>query len=232
MNFVRSTIALALASASFAALATPAEVVPVSYTFDQRTSSGSYDYYDGSFPGAPYNSAHGTPLFTELTDGVYGVEGWAADLGHGNAAEWVGWLNKPSVNIDFDFGQAVNIQQIKVGSTQDRTDDVVLPSIDVSYWNGASWVASASLVVPESSVNDRPAFSTLPHGFLDLGSLNITAQKIRVTAKFSSNGPWTFIDEVDFYGTTSAVPEPSTYGLVLAGLGVVAATALRKRKSA
>jgi hypothetical protein len=224
MNFVRSTIALALASASFAALATPAEVVPVSYTFDQYTASGTYFYGDGA--------SHTSPAFTELTDGVYGVEGWAADLGHGNSAEWVGWVYQPSVNIDFDFGHAVNIQQIKVGSTQDSVGDVVLPSIDVSYWNGASWVASASLVVPESSANDRPAYSTLPHGFLDLGSLNITAQKIRVTAKFSNDGPWTFIDEVDFYGTTSAVPEPSTYGLVLAGLGVVAATALRKRKSA
>ncbi len=201
--------AAALAAAPLLSLA--AEVVPVSYTFDQATSCGSYCYHDETR--------------TQLTDGQYGVEGWGVDLGNGNAYEWVGWLYNPVINMDFNLGSAQSIDSIKVGSTQDALWDVTLPSLSVSYWNGSTWVLAQSLVVPPGSANDRGYLSPLPHGFLTLSGLGINAQYIRVTA--TANGPWTFVDEVDFF--TARVPEPATYALMALGLACVAALARRRR---
>jgi hypothetical protein len=198
------------------------EIVPVSYTFDKPTGTGTYSYYDGS--------SHTSPSFTELTDGKYGREGWTLDLGSGHAAEWVGWYQTPVVNIDFSFEAPVAIDSIQVGTTQDKVFDVVLPSLSVSYWTGSSWVQAASLTVPENTANNRSDSSTLPHGFLTLSNLGITASKVRVTAKHSLDGPWTFMDEVDIYGS-APVPEPASLPLTLLGLGVVAG-ALRMRQRA
>jgi len=216
----RTLIALSLATACFASLASAAEVVPVSYTFDQSTACGSYCYHDeGS---------------GQLTDGIYGVEGWAADLGNGNAQEWVGWVNTPIVNIDFHFGMAVDISEVRIGTTQDSVSDVVLPSVAVfSSIDGLAWSLVSQLSVPESSTNDRSYFGLGPHTTLTLSGLGITnVSYMRVALSESADGPWTFTDEVDFIGAAAAVPEPETYAMLLGGLGILGFAVRRQRKGA
>lgn len=63
------------------------EVVPESYTFDQPTNVGSYEYHDWTG--------------VQLIDGQYGGDKYSFDLGNGRAYEWLGWSRKPVVNIDF-----------------------------------------------------------------------------------------------------------------------------------
>lgn len=205
----RTLIGLSLATACFASLASAAEIVPVSYTFDQATACGTYCYHDEG--GG------------QLTDGIYGVEGWTVDLGNGNAQEWVGWVYTPTVNIDFHFATAVNVSEIRVGSTQDNLGDVVLPSVAVfSSSDGLAWSLVSQLSVPESSSNDRSLVGLGPHTTLTLSGLGITnASYVRVALSESVDGPWTFTDEVDFIGTAAAVPEPETWLLMGAGLALL-----------
>lgn len=192
-----------------------AELVPLSYVFDRATDCGTWCYPDTG---------------GELTDGVYGARGWGADLGNGNAAEWVGWFEDTPVNIDFDFGQAVIISSVSVGTTQDHVEDVVIPSVAVYRSDdGSQWDLVRSLGVPESSTYDQNYLDTTkPHIFLALDDLGISAARyVRVSLSHSANGPWTFTDEIDFVG--APVPEPETYALMLAGLGVLGWSARRRR---
>ena len=174
--------------------AAPIEIVPISYHFDQSTSTGSFDYSDWG---------------GQLTDGVYGVAPWSTDLGHGPAYEWVGWVS-PVVNIDFDFGETSSIGKINVGTVQDSTADVVIPSVYIySSTDSSSWTLVDYRSIPESSSYNNTRLT------IELDNLNIASRYIRVSARFSSDGPWTFLDEVDFYGT---VPEPASLWCLLVGL--------------
>lgn len=182
---------------SIQAQATP--VTPVSYTYDQPNSCGSWcNYFD--------------PNFTKLTDGTLGFAGWAADQGQ----TWVGWNYKPVVNIDFDFGNAVHISKIDVGSTQDNLGDVVLPTVNIfASSNGSSWSLFGNLTTPANPGNNVDPYSLASHGFLTLDNLGINNRYVRV--QLVANGPWSFTDEVRF----SAVPLPATawlFGSALLGL--------------
>lgn len=205
---LRLMIATTVVAASAASIASAAQVSPVSYSFDQSTSCGSFCYNDTATP-------------SKLTDGLVGVAGWATNGG----TEWDGWNSKPLVNIDFNFGTAKSISSVTIGSTQDSLGDVVLPSYDIfSSSNGSNWILVQSLIVPPSSANDNSPFSTAPHGFFTLSGLGINSQYVRVAA--IANGPWTFIDEVSFQGGT--VPEPAAWALMVVGFGLVGAAARRR----
>jgi len=176
------------------------EVQPISYVFDQSTDRGVYEYYDVTG--------------NKLIDGLYGGDDWRLDLGNGHADEWVGWARKPSVNIDFTLNSHSIIHSVAIGSVQDRTNDVVLPNIFLFSRNSEqdTWSLLAEQLVPESAVNN--GF----HYTYNFDGLNITDQFLRVQANWSFDGPWTFIDEVDFYTNNINVPEPSSLAIWVLGL--------------
>lgn len=216
MKVAASTLALLALFGTGTGSAQSAELVPLSYTFDQATDCGTWCYPDSG---------------GELTDGVYGARGWGADLGQGNAAEWVGWYQDTTVNVDFDFGEQVSVSSVSVGTTQDHVEDVVFPSVTIYRSDDASqWDLVANLDVPESSLNDQNYLDPAkPHAFLVLDNLGInSARYVRVSLAHSFNGPWTFTDEIDFVG--APVPEPATYALILGGLGLLG-WATRRRRS-
>jgi len=193
---VLGTAAAAVAIVA-SAPARAATINPVSYTLDVGTDTGSYVYDDSTG--------------MELIDGVYGYEGWAVD----SAPPWVGWTDYEA-NIVFDFGVAATINKVSVGSTQDALNDVVLPNIFVySSDDAVSWVLRGSLLTPPSADNNRDSLSTAPHGFLDVAGLSYTSRYTRVQT--TANGPWSFVDEVDFTGELTGVPEPSSWLLMLVG---------------
>lgn len=193
--------------------ATPLEIAPVGYTFDQGTDTGSYTYHDETG--------------RQLIDGFYGTAPWSANLGNGPAYEWLGWSGNPIVNIDFDFGSQTTIHQIRIGTTQDNLVDVVIPSIYIyTSSNLSTWTLIDSRIIAESSSYDNVY---LPISFTNL---NLSSRYIRVSVRHSLDGPWSFVDEVDFYQdqglmAQAEVPEPASF--VLFGLAMMGLTLARKR---
>lgn len=169
-------------------------------------------------PSGPYADTGGT----ELTDTVIGSAGWGV-----NSGRWVGWDNKPSINIDFDFGGQYNFSAVSVGSTQDSTYGLLrLPDVVVSSWNGSSWVQQGELDITFSTTDDKNWLDASPHTWLTVSGLSFNSDKVRVT--LNSNGQkWVFADEVQF--TATPVPEPETYAMMLAGLGALGFMARRRQ---
>jgi hypothetical protein len=189
-----------------------AQAAAPSYTFDQNTSCGSWCYHDAGY--------------TKLTDGVVGNLGWALNAG----AEWAGWYQVPSVNITFQFDQAMNFSSVSVGSTQDNLGDVVLPSFDLWAYQGGNWVLQASIINPPSSANDSYAYDSGAHPVFTFSGLSLTTDQLRITATPGVAGAWIFVDEVSF--NAAPVPEPDTWAMLLAGLGLMAgAHRLRSKNS-
>jgi hypothetical protein len=179
--------------------AVPTEILPGSYSFDKATDTGTFTYHDETG--------------VQLIDGSYGVAPWSADLGNGPAYEWLGWLFDSPVNVDFDFGATTQIDSIDVGTVQDNISDVVIPFVEIyDSPDGSTWTLVDSISIPESSANDD-TYMTLQ--FNDLG---INDQFVRVALLHSFNGPWTFVDEVDFFQESTPIPEPSTLVLLFAGI--------------
>ena len=195
-------------SVAFAGPALATTVIPLSYTFDQPTSCGTWCYHD--------------PAFTKLTDGVVGLAGWAVNAGQ----EWDGWLYKPVVNIDFDFGAIIHIGSVKIGTTQDSVGNVAFPSFDLYKKVAGNWVLEGTVNIPPSSANNISPNSTAPHGWVTFDNLDIDSQFLRVTAH--ANSPWLFVDEVQFDG--AVVSEPGTYAILLLGLGLMGLTAGKRKK--
>lgn len=206
---------------AFSANAELIEIKPLDYLFDQATSSGSYDYHDETG--------------FQLTDDMYGTNIWYEDLGNGNSYEWLAWNNKPVVNIDFVMDDYQIINQIKVGSTQDSLTNVVLPNISIYERNSLSdgWKMVAKEIVQESIDNN------ITYKSYNFEDLSIGSKFIRVQASFNTDGPWTFIDEVDFLTTQENFESyslnknlnaevPLSSSLVLALFGVIG---LARKKS-
>lgn len=207
---MKSLIASSIAALALAAQAQAIEIVPVSYSFDQATDTGSYAYHDWTG--------------NQLTDGEYGSFIWSLNLGNGPAYEWVGWTDS-MVNIDFVFAGAHLISQIAIGTVQDNVSDVVIPNAYLfSSADGVNWNFLASSINPESSLNNSQ------HKTLTFNGLNISDDYVRVQVAHNSNGPWTFVDEVDFYGESgpAGVPDSGTT-LALLGAGMVGLLGARRR---
>lgn len=193
--------------------------IPVSYVIDKATTNGSY----------PYNDRTGK----ELIDGQLGRAGISVDLGNGTAAEWLAWQWSGTVNIDFSFAGPTAIGGIHVGSTQhDGVNHyITLPSLQIYQWQGA-WMLAGSVTTPAYN----PAYngvsnSLAPHPFVDLTSLNIVSDRVRLSV--IPTGRWTFIDEVKFDGpaeATSNVPEPGALALMGLGLGMLGWTRRRNAR--
>ncbi|MGA2498115.1 MAG: Ig-like domain-containing protein, partial [Tepidisphaeraceae bacterium] len=169
-------------------------VKPISY--DMRNGdTGSYHYWDDTYNGTgntTQNDAWLSGGTGQLTDGILGSDVWYADLGHGPAYEWVGWVNTPPV-ITFDFGHLQSFSNIAfLCNNYTSPGDVALPgSVTVEFSNDdVNFSQPATYTTTAAERADKSVrWITLP--------VQETARYVQATFTLG-NGSWIFLSEVNF----------------------------------
>ena len=174
--------------------AVAAALVPASYTAtpgEGIAQGGTFNYFDDT--GG------------QLTDGIYGANDWSADLGNGNAYEWVGWtVANPS--ITFQFSGPVTITQ--VGIDFNRTEPVGLIFLPNAVTIGSTDFTVAPNAIPDST-----------RGTLFFDGLWV-GNSLTIHLADANPHNWIFVDEITF--NVVQVPEPSVLVLLTVGLGWLA----------
>lgn len=209
-----------LLSAIFSAVPTYAATIsPISYEMPNgygQASGGSYNYWDKNYTGSGSTSTDGAYLsggLGDLTDGIVTNLNWYSIENNGGTGPYVGWLDI-NPTITFHFASSVNINSISIHADDSNgIGGVRLPS-SVAFNGGAP----LSVVDPDASTSPS---------FLTFSNLSLIGSDLSIT--LSRGDRWIFVDEISF--NTSAVPEPETYAMFLAGLGLMGAVSRRRRNS-
>lgn len=200
-----STTMLAIAAAaSFAVSAQAITIVPVSAT-------GS-----SSFSGFADTNAIDQGLGSEFTD-------WSSNGGGSTAT------------LQLDLGAVYNLSSVSVtdrvtsggsnGSFSGGTTDFTT-SYSLTAFTDSSFTTAIGGPLVFSKLT--PVGPTTLSSFLDVRALsNFTAQYVLYSV-VSANGPNTGVSNISFDGT-GAVPEPSTWLLLIGGFGMVGFAARRRR---
>lgn len=177
-----------------------APIIPVSYTAPEGQGHGGY---------ATYSYLDETGF--QLIDGMIGIDDWQADLGNGNAYEWVGWiLTDPTITFQFNGPQTINTIQIGI-NRQDAHGLSTPTSVtigDTLFPVGAEDIAFGTR-----------AFLSF-QGTWTGNSLSVTLDR-RSNPIYTDSPQYVFVDEFKFFGNdnnTLPVPEPATAFLFGAGI--------------
>ena len=201
-------ICAALASCLVAATAY-AGGTPDSYAM-QNGTSGTYHYWDDTYNGAGCVSCNDAPLSGgrgDLTDGIIASANWELAEAPGNGP-YVGWEVDPV--ITFHWNTPVN-----VGSVTFHLDD------SNGYGNVS---APAAVIVNGVTYNVADPAGSAPFSFTASG---VTFSGTDLQVQILRNNNWVFVSEVQF--NAAPVPEPASGAMLLAGLGLMGALALRRK---
>lgn len=188
-SFVLLALVLAFVSGSSASATS---LFPTNYTAtpgEGIVQGGYYNYFDDT--GA------------QLTDGIYGVNNWSANLGDGIAYEWVGWRVADPV-ISFQFSAPVTINQVGIDFNRTESAQIFLPSTVT--------VDGTDFTVNPNAIPDASRGTLFFNG-------NWTGTTLTLNLTDCSASDWIFVDEVTF--NCFSVPEPPVFGILAGGLGLL-----------
>lgn len=181
-------LSVCLVATALSASAVAGFVVPTSYTAtagEGQAQGGSFNYFDDTG--------------SQLTDGIFGVDNWMADLGNGNAYEWVGWV-RVEPTMTFSFASSVTLQKVSIGLNRAQSAGIYLPSTVTI--GGSAFALSGSELVDGT------------RGDLEFAG-SWTGNNLQISLTDGNSGVWIFVDEIRF----EVIPEPRTIALAV-GLGL------------
>jgi hypothetical protein len=205
-------------------------------------SSGFKQYWDGTYVGTSPAGNSTTPnaaLFGgtgALTDGIIANMRWDNDINTNftGTGKYVGWDTRPVLSgglggdplITFHFDGSQTINEINIWADDSKNGHVGGP-IGVLV-NGVATLMTTSGVDPECPTpNNNTAACAVKLTLLG----NWTGELITIQPIHNPVGilPWMMISEVQF---ANAVPEPSTWAMMLLGFaGIAYMTWRRSRKT-
>lgn len=221
---MKTIIVVAAVLASLAApRADAAQVFATSYAMPNgggQASGGTFNYWDKEYTGAGAASTDGAALtggLGNLTDGVVAPNLWFNTENNAGTGPYVGWFGpgRGQLNplITFNFAGSTLIDQIRIHMDNSNVGGVFAPA--------------QILIDGVSTAFTAPADGTA--GFVDFSGLSLSggSHTLQFNQDFGGNS-WIFLSEIEFYGSSAAVPEPATWAMMLLGFGVVGG-AMRRR---
>lgn len=214
---------IGLSSFFLVAAVARADVLPVaSYDMNNghgQASSGSYNYWDRAYSGAGSTTTDNALLSGgkgDLTDGLITLDNWYNVENAAGTGPYVGWRYEVlpgGPDITFHFASSVSISGIRIHADDSAgAGGVSLPS-SVSFNGGTP------ILVTDPDPGTAPSW-------LEFAGLSLSGNSVQVRLGYGNS--WVFVDEVQFIGS---VPEPETYAMMLAGLGLLAAAARTKSRT-
>jgi hypothetical protein len=202
----------ALVACLSASTARATALLPDSYDM-LNGNTGTYNYWDETYSGSGCVTCNNSALSGgtgDLTDGIIATDNWFVVEAPPDNGPYVGWTLNPT--ITFHWNSAVNISSVTF------------------YLDDAD--NAGGVMAPESIIVDGTLFAvadpagSAPFAFTASG-VSFTGNDLVVTLNRRSS--WVFLSEVQFDGSTTAVPEPQTYALMLTGLGALVTIARRRK---
>lgn len=222
---------------------------------DGTGAKGDYNYWDGTYGGSPASLAIQTARITDnaylsgstgvLTDGYFAVDRWDYYATKNGTGAYVGWntmvYGDPS--ILFHLSGKTDVHSISFYVDNSYVGLVGGPvSIDINgtLYNSSSAGWTMTALTPNSG-NAGGAYK------ITISGLNIKVDDIDITLHAGPYGtdalaytypdlhggkePWIMLSEVQFNGMTNAVPELSTWAMMLIGFSAIGLAAYRRKKN-
>lgn len=223
MKLKKLTLSSLAAGTTVCALLAPsavlaADVAPTNYSMpngDGQAHGGTFNYWDANYTGSGNTTTDGAALsggLGKITDGAISTSFWSDASNNAGTGEYVGWFHGNTANpvITFNFASSPLIDSISIQMDNSQVGGVFAPTAILIDGIGRSFAA--------------PAIGSVgPVSFSGLGLIGDSH-----TIEFQQAADsWTFVSEISF---AAPVPEPETYAMLLAGLGLLGAAVARRRK--
>ena len=159
-----------------------------------------------------------------LADGVVPAEGinWTTQ-----SVSWIGQTGSTGAVFTLDFGQLYTLKDVLVGVDNNDYYQVQI-SANGSQWN----TLFTNLAFEGQSGNGSEIISSIAGDPEYQATIDFAPTQARYARIYAVGGDNMYsVSELSFSGV-AVVPEPETYAMLLAGLGIMGAIARSKKKTA